>query len=99
MEAYEAIADEDRRHIISTLLDSELVATVDELMDAIGAATTDSESLRLKLYHQHLPKLEDVGLIEYDWRSGDVVLAADPARLRDVLDALEGEDTLPAELP
>lgn len=99
MDAYEAIADEDRRHIISTLLDSELLATVDELTDAIGAATTDSESLRLKLYHQHLPKLEDAGLIEYDWRSGDVVLSEDPEQLQDVLDALEGKDTLPAELP
>lgn len=31
------------------------------------------ESIKIALHHNHLPKLAEVGIIEYDGRSGDIV--------------------------
>lgn len=35
---------------------------------------TDRERLRVRLYHVDLPKLRAGGVVDYDWRSGDIVL-------------------------
>lgn len=46
------------------------VATVDELRDFICDQTdTDEQQVSIRLQHATLPKLDDVGLIDYDGRS------------------------------
>lgn len=34
----------------------------------------DGQRFDIALHHSHLPKLEEAGYVEYDWRNGDVVL-------------------------
>lgn len=100
MDAYDAVADEVRFRIVSELVEADSVVTVDELVESVGAATdADRESVRIGLYHQHLPKLESHGVIEYDWRSGDVVADEGIEELREVVDSVEPGRAVTAEAP
>lgn len=42
----------------------------------------DAERFEIGLHHNHLPKLEEAGYVEYDWRNGDVVLWMDEDDVR-----------------
>lgn len=79
-EFYRALADESRRRVVACLLDRE-ESTVDELAELLcGWEATDGtmvspdryEEIRIELYHNHLPCLDDAGLVSYD-RSAGVV--------------------------
>lgn len=83
--------NETRRRIASAMLDQDGLVTVDDLTGLLADRDADRETVRLNLYHRHLPKLDDAGVVEYDWRSGDVVLTVDEERLREVLAPFEEE--------
>jgi hypothetical protein len=79
-----ALAHEYRWQTIQQLAESDdQICTVDGVIEAISAAdgitaTSDErERIRLRLYHVDLPKLAYVGLVEYDWRSGDILYTGD----------------------
>lgn len=64
------------------------VAELAELVDAVRMFETDSskpeeapskETVRTDLYHAQLPKLEDMGYIEFDDRQGTVRYEENPA--------------------
>lgn len=66
------------RCVLYHLMDCE-PAEFEELVDAVvaletgGAATVPTDvrtEIRIELYHMRLPKLEDLGIIEFDHRSG-----------------------------
>lgn len=93
---FRGLADEDRRHIIYSLLQSDGgTATVSGLTQEIATQSNDREQVRLRLYHCHLPKLKELGIVDYDWRSGDVVLTEGAKTLRPVLEAPTDEEETP----
>lgn len=75
-EVYGALADERRRQVVSTLTHESVPIDVETLARRVtvreacaDTAMVTEERIRevcLSLYHHHLPKLADVGLIEYD---------------------------------
>jgi DNA-binding transcriptional ArsR family regulator len=85
--------DEHRRRIASAMLEKDGLITVDDLTRLLADRDADRETVRLNLYHRHLPKLAEAGVVDYDWRSGDVVLTVDEEQLRDVLTLFEEDDT------
>lgn len=75
---FEVLADRRRRYILCHLRDSSESAMVfDELVAFVTAqepesADRDREQVAAHLHHVAVPKLADVGLIEYDARSETV---------------------------
>lgn len=57
---------------------SEEVASVPELADELLDEEEDSEQVKIQLQHSTLPRLEDVGVIEYEPRSNTVRYHGDP---------------------
>lgn len=65
------------RHCRATVIyfrdTSEEVLTLDELADGlVDQFSEDSDEVAIQLHHMTLPRLEDVGLLEYDPRSHTV---------------------------
>ena len=52
-------------------------------------ATADVRRVSIALYHAHLPKLRDAGVIEFDPDDGFVSLGADAADAFELLDAVD----------
>lgn len=79
---YRLLSDERRRHLLSLLLDAEY-ATVEGLSRSLAAreegttprAVSEAaiDRVGISLVHDHLPRLADHGLCEFDARNGDVV--------------------------
>ncbi|UPV73038.1 hypothetical protein M0R89_10800 [Halorussus limi] len=75
---FEVLADGQRRQLLA-YLDStdDDVAAFSELVDHVaeesGAVSNDDdERVAVNLHHNHLPKLEDANVVEYDPRSETV---------------------------
>lgn len=74
------LADTDRQHIIVELLENGGRSNVGVLSQQLAARQRNDadelelERAKLELHHNHLPRLADHGVIEYDQRTGDVVL-------------------------
>lgn len=78
---YRALAARDRRRVLSYLLETTR-SDVEELATVLcgwEATTTqtmqtpaDRRTVLANLYHNHLPRLADAGLIEYDPQTGSV---------------------------
>ena len=81
----EVLANERRRRILYYLdgKDDE-VATFTELIDYVTVHEADSvddlasDEVAVALYHTHIPRLEEAGLIEYDARSRTIRYREDP---------------------
>ncbi len=80
---YRLLGESRRRYLLYQLLDEPCV-TIDDLATQIVAwergQSTDAvdeethQRVCISLVHVHLPMLADHGVVEYDLRSGDVVL-------------------------
>lgn len=76
--AYRSVADQHRRYILRYLRDTaDEVVQLDELVDHVvqeetNSRTPDRESVRIDLYHVHLPLLADAGVIDFDSRTEEV---------------------------
>ncbi|ELY76757.1 DUF7344 domain-containing protein [Natrinema pallidum] len=78
------LAESERRFLLYQLAD-EGSANLEDLIVQVAAweldarADTIDKEVRQRVYvslvHNHLPRLEDYDIIEYDLRSGDIVLA------------------------
>jgi len=74
------LSDHTNRAVLSILNDAAQDLSVDELADRIlrqeissgASCDTNSEQLVLRLHHDHLPRLDEAGLVEYDHESNDV---------------------------
>ena len=83
-ELHSALAHERRRHVLSILEDAEAEMSLNELVrevasresgDKPGATCDEVEQIRISLYHRHLPKLADVGLVDHNPGEKTVALA------------------------
>jgi hypothetical protein len=76
----EILADHDRRAIIDYLRDdADQTATVEELAGHLVSQTAEkvderpsSDRVQTMLHHVHVPKLVDVGLVDYDARNEEI---------------------------
>lgn len=84
-EIHSALAHERRRHVLSILEDTGAELSLNELVrevanresgDKPGATCDEVEQIRISLYHRHLPKLADVGLVEHNPGEHTVALAS-----------------------
>lgn len=67
---FEALADEHRRRVIQYFRTNDDVATVDALVDhASERDGSTRDRLEGRFHHVTLPKLADLGVLEYDARS------------------------------
>ncbi|MEZ3117164.1 hypothetical protein RYH80_14710 [Halobaculum sp. MBLA0147] len=90
-----------RRRAVLSLLSDVPETTLSDLADEIAADENDTTPDRLSssqrkrvyisLYQNHLPKLADAGVIEYDRNRGDIRRLPTADRLQRYLDRLEGE--------
>lgn len=92
--AFAALADEDRRQLLSVLANTGAGDPPVRLPDDLTATTRNSATLATRLHHVHLPKLSEMGYVEWDRDSG--VVGRGPAfeelsPLLDVLHEREGE--------
>lgn len=85
-----ALADGRRRAVVSSLRD----ATSDRTSVATLAAAiappdgSDPEDVAIRLHHETLPRLDEIGVLEFDPQSGSIVYRGDED-LEAVLDVVE----------
>lgn len=82
--AFEILKNRRRRRTLKVLTEREELTTLSELAEEIAAwengidrqAITSDQRKRVYvgLYQQHLPKMDDAGVIEFDQRSGETRL-------------------------
>lgn len=80
-----ALSDRDRRYLLY-YLDEHGSGEIEEIARYIVARESnrslssiseeDSKRMQAKLHHEHLPRLRDYGVIDFDERQGDIRLAA-----------------------
>ena len=97
--SYSLLSNARRRQLLA-LLGEARVWTVDALAREIAArddATVDR--IELTLVHNHLPRLADYDVIEWDGRSGDVVRSDRYADLEPLLERTADGEAVSAETP
>lgn len=68
-----ALSNQTRRHIVRSLAEHNPNSGQDPAIEELDIATADEvEARETLLYHQHLPRLDEVGLIEWDEDTGVV---------------------------
>ena len=79
---FDALASETRRHLLSYLVDEAggeaTPSAIADRLCSMGVGAADREVVLVGLYHRHLPKLAELGLIEYDGPDGPVRYRCDP---------------------
>ncbi|MFH5798971.1 ArsR family transcriptional regulator [Haladaptatus sp. CMAA 1911] len=66
-EIFDVLSHRQRRHVLSTLLDSGDEITVSELAEMTSSKSDgDASRIEVGLHHSHLPRLEGMGIVEYD---------------------------------
>ncbi|MDZ7687585.1 MAG: hypothetical protein U5J64_02480 [Halobacteriales archaeon] len=101
-DAFEILKNRRRRDILHYLKQNGSEANVGEMAKQIAAwendvsvdAVTSKQRKRLytALYQSHLPKMDDVGILEYDQRRGTVNLTEEGAELDVYLEFVPGND-------
>lgn len=92
------VADRHRRQVIQHLRhEANGNTTIDGLVDRLHNGgldadnrSTDREQLAIQLYHTHLPKLADHGVIEFEPENGTIRYQPD-VQFETVLDSLPDE--------
>jgi hypothetical protein len=99
-DALEALHDPQRRRLLVALLGRN---PLDDSPAAIGEVTVDSQEydrLLLGYHHVHLPKLEALGLIDWDSERGEVTRGPAFEEVRPLVELLDSRaEQLPGEWP
>lgn len=92
-----ALANQYRRQLLVALLEHNPQADDDvDPLDAAEHSEIDTEALRIRLWHDHLPLLDELDLIEWNRESGEISKGAKWAEIEPVLTLLEEhQDGLP----
>lgn len=90
---FDALSEADRRFLVAVLVEDGGAVSLEELARRLAARERDErpadlsesavESSLTALYHSHVPKLADAGVVNHDRESGTVALAADPEVVRE----------------
>jgi len=92
---YAALSVADRRFVLAVLADREGPVHLSSVADALAARKHDGSgsvsdsavrSATTALYHVHVPKLADAGLVVHDPEAETVSLAADPETVEKAVD-------------
>ena len=101
-EVFALLADTDRQCVLMELLETDGRISVGTLADQLAARRRnhadelDRERAQLELIHNHLPRLADHGVIEYDRERGIVALE-DAAALEPYLTDPTRRRTIPLD--
>lgn len=97
---HSCLAHRRRRHVLSHLKDTEEPQALADLAEYVAGRETDSsasepdrelvKTVYGSLYHAHVPKLEEAGLVEYEQDDDTVALVEFPGRLLDVQEITSG---------
>ena len=98
--SYSLLSNARRRRLLA-LLGEARVWTVDALAREIAAREENApvDRIELTLVHNHLPRLADYDVIEWDGRSGDVVRSDRYADLEPLLRTTADGEAISAETP
>ena len=100
-QAFEALANSYRRQLLLALFDANPQDDDDfDPLDLLaeGETTDDLATTRLKLKHSHLPKLADMGFIEWDYELGELSKGPNWKEIAPLLRLMhEHRDVLPDE--
>lgn len=98
-EVYEILAHPRRRHVVAALHEGDSQWSLDELSryvaereyDVLGTGVPEEtvEQVSTSLYHAHLPKLTETGVVAYDSEQRQVAATPNTRRVRTVLQAVE----------
>lgn len=99
-ERFEILKNERRRYVLEYLSNADETVTLSDLADYIAAIENDStvedvtsserKRVYVALYQFHLPKMDRMGVIEYDKDRGDVSLVQKGRELYQEHDSTEG---------
>ncbi|WP_435154252.1 DUF7344 domain-containing protein [Haladaptatus sp. DFWS20] len=74
-EIFDALGHNHRRHALSALMDCDGATTVTKLAEKTGRRIDASpDRIKAGLHHSHLPRLEGMGVVNYDMNAGTVEL-------------------------
>lgn len=95
VDAFDAVASELRQAVLNALLSADCAGTnvesltqvvADELTTTENTTTTDSpETLKLRLVHHHLPRLDDDDLVEFNHEACTVECGDDIGDIKPLL--------------
>lgn len=92
-EALDALAHKPRRKLLLTLLEPNPQSGAPAVVDNPKSVTDEAD---LSMYHQHLPKLENHGVIQWDKETHEVKKGPKFVEIRPLLELLHNhEDELP----
>jgi hypothetical protein len=99
-EVYDILRNERRRHVLRFLRRNGTTTTIGDLADAIAEAETGEspppsdtrQSVYVSLHQTHLPKLDNLGVIEYDRDERTVQLREAATEILSRLDMGEEEE-------
>ena len=87
--AFNALADEQRRRLLIDLLESNPQDVgVGSLTRHQSEPTDGEQQVQTRMYHSHLPKLEDYGYIEWNKDTNEVVKGSRFDELRPLLECV-----------
>jgi hypothetical protein len=90
---FDAVADRYRRQLLIALLETGSLH-IDEVVDSAA----DLETVRLRMSHVHLPKLADIGLVEWGHERNEVERGPQFEQVRWLLQSLhEQANELPTD--
>lgn len=102
-EVFEALGHSLRRYLVSTLVNGGNEATLSELSTKIASWELDKsenevtdaerESIYISLYHSHIPKLADLGVLDYEEEGDIIVQAKNTEQVQAVLESSKDELT------
>jgi hypothetical protein len=95
-EVLAALADPHRRRLLVALLDHNPQKDTLQVPEAMDTGDVALETLQMRMYHQHLPKLEAAGYIRWDQDKHEVVKGPKFDEIRPLLELIHANrDELP----
>lgn len=99
-QALSALSETARRRVLLAITEDSPRQQETFETGKFAPASPDRETTRMELYHQHLPRLDETGYIDWEEDTGRVGRGADFDEIRPLLDLLDDHpDKLPASWP